>query len=85
MHIHMHLHIHMHIHVYTFTYTHAYMHIPTPRVGGGAVLPYLGMVWRLRGDDPRLGPYFIPQHNPINPLFLQEKSVCLYHISFQRY
>ncbi len=28
----------------------------------------------------RLGLYFIPQHNPIDPLFLQKKSICLYHI-----
>ncbi len=28
----------------------------------------------------RLGPYFIPQHNPIDPLFLQKKAVCLSHL-----
>ncbi len=28
----------------------------------------------------RLGPYLIPQYNSIDPLFLQKKYVCLYHI-----
>ncbi len=50
------------------------------------VLPYLGMVGRFRGDDPflrfsiQLGPYCMPQHYLIVPLFLQKKLVCLYHI-----
>ncbi len=46
-----------------------------------------GMVGKFRGDDPRYGgfwiwwgAYFIPQHTVIDPLFLQKKSVCLYHI-----
>ncbi len=35
--------------------------------------PFLGLsIW--------LSPNFIPQHSPIDPLFLQKKSVCLYHI-----
>ncbi len=50
----------------------------TPRGEGGythtwAWPPFLGFsIW--------FGPYFIPQYNPIDPLFLQKKSVCLYHI-----
>ncbi len=28
----------------------------------------------------RLSPYFIHQHNPIDPSFCRKKSVCLYHI-----
>ncbi len=32
------------------------------------------------GFSIQLGPYFIPQHVPIDPLFLQKKSLCLYHI-----
>ncbi len=33
----------------------------------------------------RLGTYVIPQHIPIDSLFLQKKLVCLYHFWFQRY
>ncbi len=51
------------------------------------VLPYFGMVGRFCNDDPRLldlrsnwGSHFMPQHNLIDPLFLQKKLVCLYHI-----
>ncbi len=42
----------------------------------GWILPYLVMTpfW---GFSIRLGPYFIPQHNSIDPLFLQKKMVCL--------
>ncbi len=28
----------------------------------------------------RLGPYFTPHHDPIDPLFLQKKSVCLSYL-----
>ncbi len=55
--------------------------VSMPKGGGGTP-----MVGRFRGEDPlfgfpiRLGPYFIPQHNPIDPIFLHKKSVCLYHI-----
>ncbi len=46
------------------------------------------MVCRFRGDDPhlldllfKLGPYFIPQHDFIGPLFLQKKiSLSLSHL-----
>ncbi len=37
----------------------------------GWVLPYFGPLFY--GFSIRLGPYFIPQHNPIDSLFLQEK------------
>ncbi len=40
------------------------------RVCPRRVLPYLGMVGRFRGDDPRLVPYFIPEHGLIDPFFL---------------
>ncbi len=47
----------------------------------GWVLPYMGMVGRFRCDDPpflrfsiRLGPYFIRQHNPIDPPLTAEKN-----------
>ncbi len=53
----------------------------------GWVLPILGhgrevLRWwpPFFGFTFRLGPYFIPQHNPIDPLFLQKKLVCLNHI-----
>ncbi len=54
----------------------------------GWVLPYLGMVGTLRGVDPpfwgfpiRLGPYFIPQHNSVDPFFLQKKiGLSLSHL-----
>ncbi len=52
--------------------------VGTPILGHGSEVPR---------DDPRffkfairLGPYFIPLHNLIDPLFLQKKSVCLYLI-----
>ncbi len=53
----------------------------------GGVHPYLGNVGRFRGDDPRFF-YFKCDWVPIlylntirlTPLFLQKKSVCLYHI-----
>ncbi len=32
------------------------------------------------GFTIRLGPYFIPQHNPIDPLFLQKISLSLSHL-----
>ncbi len=55
---------------------------------GGGVLSYLGLVGRFGGDDPRLwdflirlGPYFIPQHNPIDPLILAETiNLSLSHL-----
>ncbi len=57
----------------------------TPTIG--RVLPYLDIVGRFFSDAPWfrglsvwLGPYFIPPHDPNGPLFLQKKSVCLYHI-----
>ncbi len=51
-------------------------------------LPYLGMVGKFRCDDPpfwefsiRLGPYFIPQQNLIDTLFLQKKiGLSLSHL-----
>ncbi len=54
----------------------------------GWVLPYLYMIGRFHADDPflggfsiRLGPYFIPQHNPIDPLFLLENiGLSLWHL-----
>ncbi len=53
----------------------------------GRILPYLGMIGRFRSNDLRfwgfsirLGRYIIPTHNPLDPLFLQKKSVGLYHI-----
>ncbi len=60
------------------------------RPRGGGVHPYLGMVGRFRGDDPRFGDFQsdmvpITQHIPIDPFFLQKKSACLYLIQFQRY
>ncbi len=58
----------------------------------GRGLQYLGMVGRFCGDGPsfmrfsiQLGPYFMPHHDLINPLFLQKKAVCLHHIQFQIY
>ncbi len=51
---------------------------------GRGILPYLSMVGRLHGDEPpflwlsiRFGPYCMVQLDPINPLFLQKKSVCV--------
>ncbi len=57
-----------------------------PQRRGGGVLSYFGMVGRFPG-----GPWFffffqsdwvpiLPLQNPIDPLFLQEKLVCIYHI-----
>ncbi len=48
----------------------------------GWLLPYLGMVGRFCCDDPCFGdfqsewvrPYFMPQHDPIDPLFLQKNQ-----------
>ncbi len=57
------------------------------------VLPYLGMVGRFCSDDPHfcdcqsdLVPiHCMVQPDPIDPLFLQKKSVCVDHIQFRRY
>ncbi len=60
--------------------------------GGGGVLPNLGMV----GDVPRwwppfwgfsiwLGPYFIPQHNPTDPLCLQKIQFVSITFSYYYY
>ncbi len=53
----------------------------------GWVFPHLGMVRRFSCDDPpfwgtsiRLGPYFIPPHNPIDTLFLQKNQLSLSHL-----
>ncbi len=61
--------------------------VPTPTPPPWRVLPYFGMVGRFCNDDPRLldlrsnwGSHFMPQHNLIDPLFLQKKLVCLYHM-----
>ncbi len=50
----------------------------------GWVLPYLGMVGRFLGDDHflggfsiRLGPYFIPQHNPNDLLCRKNQFVSI--------
>ncbi len=56
--------------------------------GWGRILPYLGIVGKFDGDDPhffkfliQLGPYFIPQHHPIDPFFLQKKiGLSLSHL-----
>ncbi len=60
--------------------------------GGWGVLPYLGMVGRFHGDDPRFcdcrsDVVCVVWCNQIRltPLFLQKKSVCVSHIYFQRY
>ncbi len=46
----------------------------TPIFGhGGEVPQWSPPFWRF---SIRMGPYFIRQHNPIDPLFLQKKSVC---------
>ncbi len=52
----------------------------------GQGLPYLSMVGRFQVMTPIfeisiwVGPYFLPHHDLIGPLFLQKKVVCLYHI-----
>ncbi len=52
--------------------------VGTPILGHGWEVPWgWPLFW---GFLIRLGPYFIPQHNLIDPLFLQEKSVCLSHL-----
>ncbi len=60
------------------------LEIQGPFMGEGA-LPYVGNVGRFRGDDPhfcdcRSNLVLIVWCNQIDPLFLQKKSVCVYHI-----
>ncbi len=53
-----------------------------PGGGGGGVHPYLGIVGRFRGDDPRFWD-FQSDWVPIlylNTMRLQKNSVCLSHI-----
>ncbi len=53
----------------------------------GRVFPYMSMVGRFCGDESlvlrfwiRLGPYFMPHLDLIDPFFLQKNLVCLDHI-----
>ncbi len=54
---------------------------PEPGGGGTPILRHGREVPRwwppFLGFSIRLGPYFIPHHNPIDPLFLQKKSAPL--------